>query len=318
MVCDYRETLSDLLIGRVDQIVRWGKQQGSGLRMQAHGSPANLLDMYAAAAIPETEVFGASIFDIPGFRRDPALIRPDRQSDLVNRFASSAAHVAGREVVISESFTWLRNHYQTALSHIKAESDKLLLNGINCIYYHGICFSPKETTWPGWLFYASTEANARNSIFRDVPDSERLHHALPKRASGRAATQRRAALLAGVRSVDERRHARTSVLPCIIREWIDETSCGQAGRWMIDNGYTFDFVSDRQLQEVACEDGRPAYVRFRRVSNGRGAGGQGHDGGHGAPACSSWPKPVRQFSFGKTLPQDVPGWKDHADRREST
>ncbi len=94
----------------MEQIVQWAQQRGSGLRMQAHGAPANLLDMYAAASIPETEVFGASFFQIPGFRRDPTLVRPDQQSDLVNRFASSAAHVAGREVVISESFTWLRNH----------------------------------------------------------------------------------------------------------------------------------------------------------------------------------------------------------------
>jgi len=165
-----------VLIGRVDQIVRWAGQRGSSLRMQAHGAPANLLDMYAAAEIPETEVFGATKFDIPGYRRDPRWIRPDQQSDLVNRFASSAAHVAGRDLVISESFTWLRNHYHTALSHIKAESDNLLLNGVNCIYYHGICFAPKEAAWPGWLFYASTQANARNSIHRVGPAESGADH----------------------------------------------------------------------------------------------------------------------------------------------
>jgi hypothetical protein len=149
VLCDYRETLSDVLLGRVEQIVRWARERGSGLRMQAHGAPANLLDMYAAAEIPETEVFGAREFAIPGYRRDPRWIRPDRQSDLVNRFASSAAHVAGRDVVISESFTWLRNHFHTALSHIKAEADNLLFHGINCLYYHGICFAPQRTAWPG-------------------------------------------------------------------------------------------------------------------------------------------------------------------------
>jgi hypothetical protein len=180
--------------------------------MQAHGAPANLLDMYAAASIPETEVFGASQFDIPGFRRDPALIRPDRQSDLVNRFASSAAHVAGRKVVISESFTWLRNHYHTALSHIKGESDKLLLNGINCIYYHGICYAPQETVWPGWLFYASTQANARNSIFRDIP----ALNAYITRCQGvlQEGTPHNDVLLvlACLRSVDGRRSSRDSFL----------------------------------------------------------------------------------------------------------
>jgi hypothetical protein len=139
-------------------------------------------------------------------------IRPDRQSDLVNRFASSAAHVAGRNVVISESFTWLRNHYHTALSHIKAESDKLLLNGINCIYYHGICYAPKETVWPGWLFYASTQANARNSIFRDIPALNAYITRCQSMLQEGIAAQRRAAVLAGLRSVDGRRQSGTAIL----------------------------------------------------------------------------------------------------------
>ncbi|NQT41559.1 MAG: glycoside hydrolase family 2, partial [Planctomycetes bacterium] len=246
IVCDYRATLSDVLIGRVEQIVGWGKERGSGLRMQAHGAPANLLDMYAAAEIPETEVFGASKFDIPGYRRDPKWIRPDRQSDPVNRFASSAAHVAGRNVVISESFTWLRNHFHTAPAHIKAESDKLLLCGINCIYYHGICYAPKEATWPGWLFYASTQANARNSIFRDLP------------VLNAYVTRCQSVLQEGRPHNDVllywpvydlwmsggNREQRFSVHH---PDWIEKAACGEAGRWMSDRGYTFDFISDRQL-----------------------------------------------------------------------
>jgi len=134
---DYQETLSDLLLECVRNIARWGEERGSGLRMQAHGAPANLLDMYAAASIPETEVFGANTFDIPGFRRDPLWSLDQPHSEMVHRFASSAAHVAGRNLVIAESFTWLRNHFHTALSHLKPEADRLLLCGVNDIYYHG-------------------------------------------------------------------------------------------------------------------------------------------------------------------------------------
>ena len=169
VMCDYRETLADLLMECVQEIADWSEHMGSGLRMQAHGAPGNLLDLYAAASIPETEVFGANEFDIPGYRRDPGLSNPETPDVLVNRFASSAAHVAGRDLIIAESFTWLRNHFHTALSHIKAESDQLFLNGINGIYYHGLCYSPPDAHWPGWLFYASTQANFRNSIFRDIP-----------------------------------------------------------------------------------------------------------------------------------------------------
>ncbi len=153
VLSDYRETLSDLLLARVSQISKWSDQRGSGLRMQAHGAPANLLDMYASASIPETEVFGANHFDISGFRRDTLWARPDPHSILVNRFASSAAHVSGKNLIISESFTWLRNHFHTALSHLKAEADLLLLSGINGIYYHGTCYAPQDANYPGWLFY---------------------------------------------------------------------------------------------------------------------------------------------------------------------
>jgi len=314
VLCDYRETLSDVLIGRVEQVVRWGNRRGAGLRMQAHGAPANLLDMYAAAEFPETEVFGASRFDVPGFRRDPKWIRPDRQSDLVNRFSSSAAHVAGRKVVISESFTWLRNHYHTTLSHIKAESDKLLLNGINCIYYHGICFAPKETTWPGWLFYASTQANARNSIFRDVP------------ALNACITRCQSVLQEGQPHNDVllywpvydlwmgggRRELRFSVHH---PEWIENTPCGEAGRWMIDRGYTFDFISDQQVLRTQCAEnslrteGGSEYravlvpaAEFMKIETAR----QLLDLAEAGATVLVW----------KQLPQDVPGRHDHAARKQ--
>lgn len=313
VVCDYRETLSEVLIGRVEQIVRWGNERGSGLRMQAHGAPANLLDMYATASIPETEVFGASRFDIPGFRRDPALIRPDRQSDLVNRFASSAAHVAGRKVVISESFTWLRNHFHTALSHIKAESDKLLLNGINCIYYHGICYSPKETAWPGWLFYASTQANARNSIFRDIP------------ALNAYITRCQSVLQEGTPHNDVLLYwpvydlwmgGGNGELRFSVHhpDWIDATACGEAGRWMIEHGYTFDFASDAQVQSTR-NDGRtlqtgggeyrtllvPA-AKYMTIETARHLLALAE----GGATVLVW----------KGLPEDVPGWHDHAERKQ--
>ena len=276
VLCDYRETLSDVLIGRVEQIVRWGKQRGSGLRMQAHGAPANLLDMYAAAEIPETEVFGASQFDIPGYRRDPKWIRPDRQSDLVNRFASSAAHVAGRNVVISESFTWLRNHYHTALSHIKAESDKLLLNGINCIYYHGICFAPKKTAWPGWLFYASTQANARNSIFRDVPAlNAYITRCQSVLQEGRPHND--VLLYWPVYDLWMSGGSREQRFSVHHPDWIEETACGEAGRWMIDHGYTFDFVSDRQLLQTRLRRPLAAHRRRQRVPHRPCAGGEVHE-----------------------------------------
>ncbi len=252
ILSDYRETLSDVLIDRVDQIMTWCDQRGSALRMQAHGAPANLLDMYASASIPETEVFGANHFDIRGFRRDTMWARPDPHSILVNRFASSAAHVSGKNLVISESFTWLRNHYHTALSHIKAEADLLLLSGINGIYYHGTCYAPRDANYPGWLFYASTQVNYRNSIFRDIPQL----NAYLTRCQGILQTGRPLNdVLLYWPVYDQWMSGGEGELRFMVHqpEWIDSSSCGMAAAWMLDQGYTFDFISDQQLMITSLE-----------------------------------------------------------------
>lgn len=313
VVCDYRETLADLLIDCVRTIVHWGEERGSCLRMQAHGAPANLIDMYAAAGIPETEVFGATQFDIPGYRRDPKWIRPERQSDLVNRFASSAAHVAGRKLVISESFTWLRNHYHTTLAHIKAESDNLFLNGINGIYYHGICFAPQKTAWPGWLFYASTQANARNSIFRDIPA---LNAYITRCQSVLQSGQPANDVLLYWPIYDLWMEPGKGELRFTVHqpEWIENTPCGEAGRWMMDHGFSFDFISDRQLLSVTCDqgilgtEGRSEYktilvpaAEYMQVET--------------VQQLLELAKAGATILIWRSLPEDVPGWHNHAIRK---
>ncbi len=71
---DYRTTLGTLHLDYVRTWTDWAHAHGQKTRNQAHGSPGNLLDLYAASDIPETEIFGSIPFPIPGFRRDPAEI----------------------------------------------------------------------------------------------------------------------------------------------------------------------------------------------------------------------------------------------------
>jgi len=149
---DYRETLAELLLERViGRWVEWSRQQGFLTRNEAHGSHGNLLDLYAAADVPETEMFSKD------------------RSSIVARFASSAAHVAGRKLVASETGTWIAEHFQEKLSDLKELIDQLWLAGVNHIFYHGSAYSPSDAPWPGWLFYASTQMNSRNPIWHDVP-----------------------------------------------------------------------------------------------------------------------------------------------------
>src|SRR5207237_823411 len=52
---DYRETMDEMLLDHLLRpLTAWAHERGSRSRNQAHGSPGNLLDLYAASDIPET------------------------------------------------------------------------------------------------------------------------------------------------------------------------------------------------------------------------------------------------------------------------
>ena len=166
---DYRLTLAELHEEFILRTADWSHEKGALLRNQAHGSPTNILDTYAAADIPEIEIFGSTEFDIPGLRREPGFINEDIIDPLVLRFSSSAAHVSGKNLVASETCTWLADHFRVSLSQAKPEIDQLFLSGVNHIVYHGMAYSPKDDPWPGWQFYASTSFAPTNSIWQDMP-----------------------------------------------------------------------------------------------------------------------------------------------------
>ena len=168
VVCDYRETISGMLLYNFTiPWTEWAHARGSLTRNQAHGSPGQLLDLYAAMDIPECESFGQNKYDIPGLRVD-ARYKESDSNPVTLKFASSAAHVAGKPYTSCESMTWLTEHFRTSLSQIKPEIDQLFLNGINRVFYHGSPYTPKEAAWPGWMFYASIQVNPNNTIFRDM------------------------------------------------------------------------------------------------------------------------------------------------------
>jgi hypothetical protein len=151
---DYRRTIGELHLEFVARWTSWSHGHGSLTREQAHGAPANIEDVYAAADIPETEgSFGGSSED-----QVPML-----------KFASSAAHVTGRTLASSETFTWLGEHFQVPLSQLKGAADTFFLSGINHMFFHGIPYSPSDAPWPGWLFYASVNFGPNGGLWHDLP-----------------------------------------------------------------------------------------------------------------------------------------------------
>ena len=240
---DYRQTLDEMLLEHfVRKLTSWSHARGALMREQAHGSPANLLDLYAASDIPETEIFGV-------------IGSPDADP-LINKFASSAAHVAGRRLASAEAFTWLGEHFTGTLAHMKTAADGMFLAGINHLVYHGTAYSPSSVAWPGWQFYASMELNARNAIWRDLP------------AFNRYVTRVQSVLQEGIADGDvlvywpiwdnwhnpSRRRMDFRVHDPV---WFNDRPFGKLARSLHMNGVGVDYVSDRQLaSNVSVSGGR--------------------------------------------------------------
>ncbi|GAA0880215.1 glycosyl hydrolase [Algoriphagus jejuensis] len=256
---DYRETLGELLKVEFDRPwTAWANSKGYKTKLQAHGSPGNLLDLYATADIPECETFGSMPFDIPGLRREEADIRPGDADPMMLKFSSSAAHMTGKPLVSSETFTWLRDHFKTALSQTKPELEELLLSGINHIFLHGSTYTDPVADWPGWKFYASVNFSPQLSIWRDAPaffnyveNSQRILQ------SGQADNE--IALYWPVYDNWAKYYEGSTFFQFKIHslnEWLLETPFYQTGQALMKEGYSLDFFSDEFVQTAQVEDGK--------------------------------------------------------------
>lgn len=144
---DYRTTISDLLLENFTTAWQaWAAGRQALVRNQSHGAPGNILDLYAASDIPETE--GTDLLRI--------------------RFASSAAHVTGKPLASAEAATWLDDHFLSSWGDVKQNVDRYFLGGVNHVVYHGTAYSPRDAVWPGWLFYASVHVQPSAPMWRDL------------------------------------------------------------------------------------------------------------------------------------------------------
>lgn len=168
-ICDYRELLGNLLRENfIAPWIEWCHSHGSLVRNQSHGSPANILDVYASVDIPECETYGRTPTVIPGLRQDP-ITRPNDGDPAALKLASSAAHLTGKKYVSCETLTWMTEHFRTSLSQCKPEIDKAFASGVNHIFFHGAPYSPKGVAFPGWLFYASINMSPTSGMWGDAP-----------------------------------------------------------------------------------------------------------------------------------------------------
>ena len=244
---DYRETMSDMLLENfTENWTEWAHQKGAKTKNQSHGSPANLLDLYGTVDIPEIETFGSSAFDIPGFRRDSADIKYSDTDPLFQKFASSGAHVSGKNLVSCETFTWLREHFKGALSMCKPEVDQVFVSGVNHVFYHGTTYSPKEAGWPGWLFYASVDFAPSNSFWAHI---QGMNEYIARCQSVLQAGTHTNDILVYWPVYDIWNNPRDDMQQFTVHNVHSWLHMNQI-RSLMDKGYLFDFISDRQIDKT--------------------------------------------------------------------
>ena len=315
---DYRETMSQMLIDNLAiNWTNWAHKYNRITKYQAHGSPGNLLDLYATADIPECEAyFGLSYFPIPGLRHDTTDVINPNSNPNIFKFASSAAHVYGKPLASSETFVWLTDHFKTSLSQCKPEVERLFLGGINHVFYHGTTYSPDDVPFPGWQFYAATNFTPSNSLW---PQLSGLNNYIARCQSVLQAGKADNELLMYWPVYDCWTNSKGTDLQLSmhnVNEWLTPTGFNRSVTQLQNNGYSLDYVSDKMLSQSHVNNGSIQIVSSAPF--------------HKAliiPTCKfmsveTLEKIIQLAANGATVifqdfPNDVPGLNDLAKRRIS-
>ena len=216
------------------------------------------------------------LFRIQGYGQPPSALSSHRYVDLIDgegfewrmlsraRWAASAAHVFGRPVVSSETWTWIHSPaFRATPLDLKGEADQHFLSGINQLIGHGWPHTATGTPAPGWPFYAAGAFTDKNPWWPVMPDVT----AYLQRVSF---LLRQGEPVADVALYAPTEDARAAMRPgaanyqnlwMAIRDQIG-TSTVPA---ILDSGYSFDLIDDGMLKEAAARKYKAVVLPTVRV-----------------------------------------------------
>ncbi len=150
---DWGETVTELFNEYFNTaFTKLAHANGTRFRIQGYGTPPATLSSYAYCDLPEGEGYRWTGFS-------------------TSRWAASAAHLLGRPVVSSETFTWLHSPvFRATPLDLKAEADLHFLSGINQLICHGWPYTAEGVRYPGWSFYAAGVFDEKNPWWIVMPD----------------------------------------------------------------------------------------------------------------------------------------------------
>ncbi|MDB5276388.1 MAG: glycoside hydrolase family 2 protein [Ferruginibacter sp.] len=232
VLSDYRQTISELVLDNFTKPWQhWAAGQKKLVRNQSHGSPANILDCYAVVDIPETE-----------------------GEDIVRfKFATSTANIMGKPLASSETATWLNEHFQSSLGDVKQAVDKYFVGGVNHVFWHGTSYSPQNDPWPGWLFYAAVHFTPANPFWKDFGT---LNNYVTRCQSFLQQGKPDNDVLLYFPFNDKNAQPGRDMLNHFDgMEGFEKTIFKETAEWLLNKGFSFDLISDKQVIEQVKSKG---------------------------------------------------------------
>ena len=181
---DYEDFKAQLMQERfTNTYLDWCHQLGVKARAQAYGRGFYPLENAMGYDIPEGESWTTNwLRHKPGEEMSETDYRRGRAYTMVNKFVSSAAHLAGNRLVSCEEMTNTYTVFNMTLEQLKIGGDQSAISGVTHSVYHGFNYSPNlEVAFPGWVRYGAyySENNPWWPYFKHYNDYKaRLSYAL--------------------------------------------------------------------------------------------------------------------------------------------
>lgn len=136
----------------IDVYNDWCHRNGLKSRVQAYGHQLHPVETSMYLDIPECESW---IHDGIGRVMEPNQYLSGRGYSMVNKFVSSGAFLANRNIVSCEEQTNVGNIFQTTLEEVKVTGDRSNLSGVNHSVLHGFNYSPRQKDFFGWIQFGT-------------------------------------------------------------------------------------------------------------------------------------------------------------------
>ena len=142
----------------------WCHQLGVKARAQAYGRGFYPLENAMGYDIPEGESWTTNwLRHKPGEEMSETDYRRGRAYTMVNKFVSSAAHLACNRTISCEEMTNTYTVFNMTLEQLKIGGDQSAMSGVTHSVFHGFNYSPNlEASFPGWLRYGAFYSERNN------------------------------------------------------------------------------------------------------------------------------------------------------------